>query len=47
MCFLAGCAGSPVILPDDEIERVVERFRHYGLAARPDEAATTAAAPSS
>jgi L-fuculose-phosphate aldolase len=30
MAFLAGCAGTPVILPDDEIERVIERFQDYG-----------------
>jgi L-fuculose-phosphate aldolase len=33
MAFLAGCAGTPVILPDAEIARVIDRFRDYGLAA--------------
>ena len=30
MAFLAGCAGNPVILPDEEITRTIERFRDYG-----------------
>ena len=28
--YLASLAGAPVILPDDEIMRTVERFRNYG-----------------
>lgn len=28
--YLAACAGSPVVLPDDEIWRTVERFKSYG-----------------
>ena len=33
MTYLAGVAGAPVILPDAEIERTVERFKDYGLSA--------------
>ncbi len=33
MAYLAGCAGAPVILPDAEIARTVERFKTYGLTA--------------
>jgi L-fuculose-phosphate aldolase len=35
MSFLAQSIGSPVILPDDEITRTIERFRDYGLSAEP------------
>jgi L-fuculose-phosphate aldolase len=35
MAFLASCAGSPVILPDEEIAAITARFRHYGLSAEP------------
>ena len=35
MAFLAGCAGTPVILPDEEIARTVERFADYGHTALP------------
>ncbi|GJE59642.1 class II aldolase/adducin family protein [Methylobacterium trifolii] len=27
--------GAPVVLPDDEIARIVERFKNYGLNAKP------------
>jgi L-fuculose-phosphate aldolase len=33
MAYLAGCAGNPVILSDDEIMNVIERFKDYGLSA--------------
>ncbi len=33
MAFLATSAGSPVILPDDEIARVIARFKDYGQTA--------------
>ncbi len=33
MAYLAACAGAPVILPDAEIARTVERFKGYGLTA--------------
>ncbi|WP_158811555.1 class II aldolase/adducin family protein [Beijerinckia sp. L45] len=33
MAYLAGCAGGAAILPDDEIDRVIERFKDYGLSA--------------
>lgn len=32
--YLASLAGSLVILPDDEIERIVERFENYGAGAK-------------
>ncbi len=28
--ILAKCAGNPVIVPDDEMERMIERFKSYG-----------------
>ncbi len=33
MYLLASATGTPVILPDAEIERTIERFRDYGMAA--------------
>ena len=36
--YLAGLAGTPVILPDDEIMRCVERFKSYGPKAQDGEA---------
>jgi L-fuculose-phosphate aldolase len=36
--YLAGLAGTPVILPDDEIMRCVERFKTYGPNAGDGEA---------
>ncbi len=30
ICFQAQSIGSPTILPDDEMERVIEKFKHYG-----------------
>ena len=30
ICFQAQSIGSPVILQDDEMERVIEKFKHYG-----------------
>lgn len=36
--YLAGLAGTPVILPDDEIMRCVERFKSYGPQAQKGEA---------
>jgi len=36
--YLAGLAGTPVILPDDEIMRCVERFKSYGPRAQDGEA---------
>ncbi len=35
MTHLAQTIGTPVILPDDEIARTVERFRTYGVQAQP------------
>ena len=32
--FLASLAGKPIILPDDEIFRTVERFKGYGAGKR-------------
>ena len=32
--YLASLAGAPVILPDDEIERIIERFKTYGRNAQ-------------
>jgi L-fuculose-phosphate aldolase len=29
--YLASLAGTPVVLPDDEIARPIERFKNYGL----------------
>ncbi|MGH6793847.1 MAG: class II aldolase/adducin family protein [Methylocella sp.] len=29
--YLASLAGTPVVLPDDEIERTIERFKNYGV----------------
>ena len=36
--YLAGLAGNPVILPDDEVMRCVERFKSYGPKAQDGEA---------
>ncbi|NEU13623.1 class II aldolase [Methylobacterium sp. BTF04] len=33
--------GAPVVLPDDEVLRIVERFKSYGLRSRSDTAITT------
>lgn len=32
--LLALALGTPPVLPDDEVARVVEKFKHYGLKAR-------------
>ena len=32
--YLASLAGTPVVLPDDEIARTVEKFKHYGLRTK-------------
>ena len=29
--YLASLAGTPIVLPDDEIARTIERFKNYGL----------------
>ena len=34
MFYLASCGGRPVILPDAEIARTIERFADYGMTAR-------------
>ncbi|MGQ0445559.1 MAG: class II aldolase/adducin family protein [Beijerinckiaceae bacterium] len=34
--YLATLAGTPVVLPDDEIARTIERFKNYGLKAPRD-----------
>jgi L-fuculose-phosphate aldolase len=33
ICYQAECIGTPVILPDDEMERVMEKFKTYGKAS--------------
>lgn len=37
VCYQAECIGSPVILPEDEMERVMEKFTTYGQAANHEE----------
>lgn len=32
ICYQAECIGTPVLLPDDEMEHVVEKFKTYGQA---------------
>lgn len=34
--YLASLAGTPIVLPDDEIARTIERFKSYGLKSRRD-----------
>ena len=33
ICYQAECIGTPVVLPDDEMERVIEKFKTYGQAS--------------
>ena len=33
ICYQAECIGTPVVLPDDEMERVMEKFKTYGQAS--------------
>ena len=35
--YLATLAGTPVILPDDEIARCIERFKSYGPRANAED----------
>jgi L-fuculose-phosphate aldolase len=37
--YLSLCIGGPVLLPDDEIERVKERFKEYGPRSAPGQKA--------
>lgn len=33
ICYQAECIGTPVVLPDDEMEHVMEKFKTYGQAS--------------
>lgn len=36
ICYQAESIGTPVILPDDEMKRVIEKFKHYGPGSLKD-----------